>query len=158
MIAFLILIILCIIYFVFLYYKIDRDKTAGYSNVENSVLQEGAITKVHEISRFHGDKAYYVVFGEDNSGEKRIVFVPFEKDEELTVVDQQDIVSKEDILEKWQQECTDCKLIRVTPGLIDDNPLWEITYIDSSNRYVFDYLSIYDGSQYEQLRFKKMFN
>lgn len=161
LVTFIILLIACVVYMIFLYYEIQQTKTSGYTDVKEIVLRDTEVTEIDQILRFHGDKAYYVVYGKTIGAEEQIVFIPFEQkqdDEGLTVIHQKDTISKDSIINKWQEQCNNCKLIKVIPGMLNNEPLWEITYIDPSDRYVFDYLSIYDGSQYEQLRFKRMFH
>lgn len=159
-IIFLLLIIFGLIYLGFLYYEIQQNKTKGYANAKETVIKNTSITEINNIVRFHGEEAYYVIYGTTESKKELMAFVPFnhQNNDQLTVLDLTEIISKESVIEEWQKQCTDCQLIKVIPGMINNKPLWEITYVDSSKRYVFDYLSIEDGSQYERLRFKRMFN
>jgi len=41
--------------------------------------------------------------------------------------------------------------------MIDKKALWELTYEDADQHYIIDYLSMDDGSRYEQYRFKRTF-
>lgn len=50
-----------------------------------------------------------------------------------------------------------CKLIRTTPALIDDELFWELTYINDTDKYVFDYYTIDNGQLHEQIKLLQMF-
>lgn len=158
LIALIIIVIAIAIYFVLLYNNIQQSKVAGFANSEEKVLQQTALTEIDAIYRFHGEKAYHIMFGNTKKNDKKVVFYPLKKDEkDLTIINQTEIMTKDSIQNQWNKECNACKLIGIVPAMINNEPLWEITYVDQTNRYVFDYLSIYDGSRYEQLSLKKMF-
>lgn len=74
------------------------------------------------------------------------------------VIDAKKTKEKQDIINQWQKQCDQCKLVKVTPAMIDEKPLWEVTYWQGSDNYIMDYLSIYDGDRFEQIRLKSMFN
>ncbi|WP_200411216.1 cell wall elongation regulator TseB-like domain-containing protein [Virgibacillus salexigens] len=154
----IIFLISCFIYMIYLYIDLKDSKTAGYEETKQQLLKANTLNDISKVETFHGDEAYHVVFGTDDQQDK-IIFYPLEgKEKNLTTVNQSEIISKDAIINEWEQQCSDCELVKVTPALVEDNKLWELTYIDASNRYVLDYVSIYDGSRYEQYRLKSMFN
>ncbi|SRR5690625_3471083 len=159
LLLFIVLLGACLVYFIYLYFDIQANKTEGFDEAKQIALQNTTLVDVDQIVRFHGDEPYYVLFGKSAEDEELLVFVPFnyEPDDPLIVVNQLEIMSEHTIINSWEQECHQCKFIKITPGILNDEPLWELMYIDSSDRYVLDYVSMYDGSPYEQLRFKTMF-
>ncbi|MBR7795581.1 MAG: DUF5590 domain-containing protein [Bacillota bacterium] len=154
----IIILISCFIYMIFLYVDLKESKTAGYAETERQLLKANALTEVTAIKTFNGEKAYHVVFGKDGKEEK-IIFYPLEgKKKNLTTINQSEIIAEDAIIDDWKQQCNQCEFVKITPALVNENALWELTYKDQSGRYVLDYLSIYDGSRYEQYRLKRMFN
>nr|GGG65492.1 hypothetical protein GCM10011398_06450 [Virgibacillus oceani] len=142
-----------------MYHDIQTSKTTGFSYTKNKVLHETELQEVDSISRFQGKTEYHVVRGSTKKGEDKFVFVPIDKEsEKLTIIDASKMISKKNIMEQWKQQCNNCELVEIIPAMVKDKPLWELTYKDSSGRYIFDYLSIYDGTRYEQFRLKSMFN
>lgn len=141
------------IYIGYLYYSIQQSKTKGFSNTEEKVLEQTDVTKVESIYRFNGEQSYHIIFGKTKDGTQKIVYVPLTKDNnEFTIIEQNEVLSEEEVKSYWYQDCQQCEFIKITPAMVDNKPLWEITYIDEKDRYVFDYLSLYDGSHYEQFR------
>ncbi|HLQ97713.1 MAG TPA: DUF5590 domain-containing protein [Candidatus Dormibacteraeota bacterium] len=145
-------------YVMILYTNIQQDKQAGFSETEKIVLRDTDLVEVTDMMRYHGEFAYHIVFGVTEDNQEKIVFVPITKeDQDLVSVDQTEIISKQTLEKQLQNECDTCKIISIIPGIEDDELLWELTYVDDSNRYVLEYVSIYDATQYEQFRFKRLY-
>src|SRR5690606_149451 len=151
----LLLIIIVIFFFLIsLYSDIQDSKTHGYSDAEQRVLQETDVDKIEDTRRYQADSLFHIVFGKTKE-QSVIVFVPENVDEELTIVNQSEILPYDTVKENWMNECVNCELIDIVPAIIKGNELWELTYYDEANRYVIDYVSIFDGTKYEEFRFKK---
>lgn len=142
----------------FLYLDLMDSKTAGIEETKKQILNNTSITSIEKVEQFNGAEAYHVIYGKNKKGEGKIIFYPIKgKEKDLTTIDQSEIIPEKQVLSQWEEQCNGCKLINIVPALVKDESLWEITYKDQSDRYVFDYLSLYDGSRYEQYRFKRMF-
>ncbi|MBT2214238.1 DUF5590 domain-containing protein [Virgibacillus dakarensis] len=149
----------CFIYMAFLYHAIQESKTNGFNEAKETVLKNTELTEVKEISRFQGEEAYFILIGNTKEQKKKIAFMPVKNDtEKITIVDAKKIISKQSIIDEWKNQCHKCELIKVTTAMVDQNPLWEVTYRNSSGYQIIDYLSIYDGKRYQQFRLKSMFN
>lgn len=144
-------------YSIYLYQHIQKSKTEGFQDTEQRVLNETELIEIHDIQRFQSEKAYHIVYGSDQNGLDKLLFVPLTNGEEIIIIDDENIMDKQFVEQAWGESCHHCKLIQITPAMIDDQPFWEITYIDNAQRYTFDYVSIYDGTLYEQLQLNQMF-
>jgi uncharacterized protein YpmB len=154
----LLLLIAALVYSIFLYQEIMESRTDGFAETEEQIMDATSLVSIEKIEQFNGADAYHIVFGENEANEKKIIFYPLEGNEKnLTVLDQSEIVSEETILNEWQKSCSACEFIKAVPAIVEDQVLWELTYIDESERYILDYVSIYDGTRYEQYRFTQMF-
>ncbi|MGJ9456790.1 DUF5590 domain-containing protein [Oceanobacillus sp. CF4.6] len=155
----LVIILACIIYAVYLYNDLYDSKTEGFHETSKQILNQTSITEVEKIERYSGSTSYHVIFGINDENEEKLIFYPLEGNEkELTTIDRSKVLSEEEIVNLWRTQCNECEFVKINPALENDEPLWEITYHDNHNRYVMDYLSIYDGSPVESYVFKKMFN
>ncbi|WP_174613578.1 DUF5590 domain-containing protein [Virgibacillus ihumii] len=153
-----IILLSCFIYGVYLYYDVQQSKTAAYSEITKNVKRETEISTVQKMEQYHGEKAFYIVYGQTGNNQKKIVFYPYsKKDGTLKVIDRSEIIPERSIQESWNSQCGNCELVKITPALINEKAAWEVTFIDESKRYVIDYLSIFDGNQIEQIRLKQMF-
>lgn len=148
----------CFIYSVYLYYDVQQSKTSQYPELTKSIKRETDISTVQKIEQYHGEKAYYLVYGKTEKNQKKIVFYPYtKKDGALKVINKSEIIPEESIQTSWDSQCNNCELVEITPALVHEKAAWEVTFIDESERYVIDYLSIFDGSRIEQIRLKQMF-
>lgn len=137
-----------------MYRTILEGKLEGVDET-TSIVSQSLNMKVDEVYFFQEKEGYHIAFTKDENNDEWIVFVPLEdeiKKENFILLEKEDVLSKEEIESKWQQNCTQCELIDSTPAMIDQIPLWELTYRDNSNRYVIEYILLKDGSVYEQLR------
>ncbi|WP_047980063.1 cell wall elongation regulator TseB-like domain-containing protein [Ornithinibacillus contaminans] len=155
--AFILLIIAFITFFVIVYTSIQSSKTDGYDAARKRVLAETDIVEINDTMRFYGDTGYHVIYGTKRDNEEQIAFVPDTKKEDITIVAQEDIITSDTVKQNWEKECSACEFQAIVPAIIKGNALWEITFTDEANRYVINYVSMYDGTQYEEFRFNKMF-
>jgi uncharacterized protein YpmB len=154
----LVIILACIIYAVYLYNDLYKSKTAGFDETTEQILNQTSIAEVEKIEKYNGSSPYHVVFGLNDANQEQLIFYPLEgKEKELTTINKSEIISEEEVLSLWQTKCNECELVRINPALENNEPLWEITYHDSQNRYVMEYLSFYDGAPVESYHFRKMF-
>lgn len=154
----ILLLFVCFIYGMFLYQNTQKNKTAGMAGSKEKVLQDTEIIMIDSMERFNGENSYHIAFGKNKDEQKKIAFIPLKNEnKDIVLIDEADIMSKELVKNQWQEQCIKCKLIKITPGIVEDNELWELTYVDESNLYIIDYISMYDGTPYEQFRFTKMF-
>lgn len=158
------LIIICfiasIIFAVYLYHVIQKDKNVPFTQTEEYVLSNTDLVHIDMIESFYEKDSYHIVFGETEEETQQIIFIPLsgKSDEgEFITIEQNEIISKDELINQLKQDCQNCTIIKVKPAMINENPLWEITYRDHKDRYVFDYFSMDNGSRYERLQFKQLF-
>lgn len=156
---FLLLVILaCLSYLMVLYHHIQQDKEAGFDETKEIVLRDTDLIEINDIERYHGENAYHIVFGYTENNEEKLVYVPLtNEDDDLITIDQSEIISKKTVENQLINECNGCKIISIIPGIEDNELLWELTYVDDLGRYVLEYISLYDATQYEQYRFTRMY-
>lgn len=155
----LLLVVIFLVFAIYLYTDIRQSKESGYEETRQQLLANTSLTEITAIEQFNGAQSYHVVHGINGEVEEKIVFYPLKGNEKnLTTIDKSEIVPETQVQSQWQEQCSNCELIEVVPALSDGNALWEVTFIDENGQYVFDYLSIYDGTRYEQYRFTSMFN
>lgn len=151
----LFLIVLVVIYFFLLYRQIGLSKETGFKEAEQFVLANADIEKINNITYFQEEEGYIILEGEDKKAQTWFIYLPDEKNpsvEKMKLVSFKDNKSQEEIESLWFNECNQCTLIRSVPALVNNKPMWEITYTDHANRYVIEYRLFTDGTTYEQLR------
>jgi uncharacterized protein YpmB len=155
MATFIILLLLVIGYGIYLYNDVLQSKTEGFVESKQKALSETALSEIDDVSRYQGELFYHVVRGTMKNHESAIAFIPVNKEEPIQFFITNDLLKKEDIMNQWRTSCSKCKWIDTAIAIHNEKPLWEITYIDSSNRYVLEYLYMDSGEVYEQIRLKQ---
>lgn len=142
-----------------LYKNIQNDKVMGYSKSEKEVLNETDIVSIDKTTHFYGEDVYHIIFGSGENDKKEIAFIrKSDGNDAIVTFASEEFISESNIQSIWKTDCSGCELIKITPAMIDKKALWEVTYKDNNKRYIIDYLSMQDGTRYEQYRFKPTFN
>lgn len=159
-IFFVIICILLITYLFFFYRYIENSKIVNADELSAFILNETNITEINEMYHFAGDKTYDIVYGHDDKNKKWILFNPENNNNENELIRYplEELLSQEQIEQSWQKECEGCTLKKSNPAIINNNPLWELTYMDQNEGYVMEYISLKDGSTYEKLRLYPKYN
>lgn len=139
-------------YLIYFYNSIESNKSEGHDETIKYIYDMTDIVTIDKITSFQSNELFHIATGEDTKGEKVIVFLPLEDKENFTIVPLSETISEAKIIEKWDSFCVKCTSLTTNYAMIEGEPLWELTYDDGSNRYVFDYFSLDDGEQFEQLR------
>ena len=154
------LLISLIIYFSLFYRSILQSKTEGFEETKQ-IVSETLNMKVEDIYQFQEKESYHILLTTDDENKKWIVFVPLSEQlnkEDFIIIEADEVLSRETIEANWQQNCEQCELVKSNPAMIDNIPLWELTYKDRSNRYVIEYVTLKDGTKYEQLRLYRKYS
>lgn len=155
----LIIFLVCLLivsYGAYLYVDIQSVKTKDFSKTRERIQAETNITHIDSIERYHDKQYFHIVFGTDEQTNEYIAFVP-QADDEITVVQMNEILSEETITAQWERNCQTCEFIRIIPAMIDDDTLWEVTYVND-DQYIFDYYTMTEGTLHEQIKLLQMFN
>src|SRR5699024_2906457 len=148
-------------YLIYLYVYIENSKVINESKTEQFILEETDMKTIEKIYQFHGEETFHIVIGKDSNNTQLYVFVPLSKKLDKNNIQSytaDQFLSQEQIEKNWSKDCSGCNLLGSTPAMINKNPLWELTYKDPSNRYVITYISLEDGSIYEQLRLYRKYS
>jgi len=152
----LIVLIVVSIYLTWIYKEAMATKETDFDKTKNRVIKQTDIRTIDTIENSTAEKPMHVVFGKTNKGKEKIAFVSL-KDKKIKVIDATSIVKAEEIQSIVQNDCSDCKVIKVTPVLLESKPLWEATYKKSNHSYVFEYFNINDASKEERFQLKQNF-
>lgn len=147
-----ILAIITFILIVFVYF--DHSKIDNKDEVIEFVKQSSEIKQVTDVDYFADKETYDIIYGKDENDKKYFAINPADNrdKEKLTVIKQEDVLSKENIEQKWQSDCKGCTLKKSGLAMLDDEVLWELTYLDQEEKYFIEYFSLEDGSTYEEFR------
>ncbi|HIS29177.1 MAG TPA: DUF5590 domain-containing protein [Candidatus Avamphibacillus intestinigallinarum] len=152
----LILFIISAIYLTWVYNEAMAIKETDFDKTKNRVMKQTDIHTIDHIENATAEKQMHTVFGKTNKGKEKMAFVSL-KDKKIKVIDATSIIKREEIQSIVQNDCSSCKVIKITPVLLESKPVWEATYKKSNQSYVFEYFDIYDASIKERFQLKQNF-
>ncbi|MFC7060424.1 hypothetical protein ACFQIC_00885 [Halobacillus seohaensis] len=144
--------VLFIIMFSFLtwmYLHIEDSRTNHYDDVRNFVESENILNNIEEVVRYNGESPIYIV-----NGEGSYLFVDLEANEVLATIASKDMIGINSA-QKSVTECNECELIDTRLAYEENRPVWEVTYTDESNRYVFEYIDLENGREVQRFAFRQ---
>lgn len=147
-----ILAITTFILIVFVYF--DHSRIDNKDEVIEFVKKSSEIKQVTDVDYFADEETYDIIYGKDENDKKYFAINPTDNrdKEKLIILKQDDVLSKENIEQKWQSDCKECTLKKSGLAMLDDEVLWELTYLDKEENYIIEYFSLEDGSTYEEFR------
>lgn len=147
-----------IVYVALLYRAIEQNRTEGFTDANQFVLEHSTIEEIERTSYFQANQGYFVMEGNDKDKRSFYIFLgdnqPLTADD-LYIVPTTESISAEIIEQTLLKECDGCTLINTTPAMIDQYPLWELTYHDEYNRYVIEYKYLENGKTFEKIKLSK---
>lgn len=107
-------------------------------------LEKTAIETIEESYTYFGTKAYQVVIGKNDKGEKMMAWIP-EKDGEIVTRSERDGITEKEAIAILKREREPQEIRSVKLGIEDNIPIWEIIYIGSDNRLTYHKLYFETG-------------
>ncbi|AOH55489.1 DUF5590 domain-containing protein [Peribacillus muralis] len=140
------ILVLCFIGFVGgAYIKALQPKKEAGSAAFKKAREEAGLRTMDDFYLYNGQDSYSVIIGKGENGTKKVVWLPEDKKKKLVVEDYKDGKSKKEILRIAEEKLNPQKIISVKLGMEKNVPLWEVTYLDESERFNYDYYDFKTG-------------
>ncbi|WP_341323044.1 DUF5590 domain-containing protein [Solibacillus sp. FSL H8-0523] len=129
---------------------------APFSDIEQKAeafaLDTKALAVVEDSYVYNGNKPYVTVFGVDEYGKEKAIFVPMSLDENsMQEVFLAEGITKEDALERFRNETAVKEILHTKLGFEQAGAVWEITYISTSGSLNYVYLMHEDGQWWKRI-------
>jgi uncharacterized protein YpmB len=110
------------------------------------------LKSISNVEHFYKNETYYVVEGKNEHGTDMIVWVG--KDEHVFSDIANGGLKEQQMIDYVKKNYDAEKIIDSRLGMEDEIPLWEVTFIDSQDRYTYYYGYFETGKRYEIYRLK----
>jgi uncharacterized protein YpmB len=118
--------------------------------IEVAIASE-AITSSTEAYVYNGNKPYVTVFGIDENGDEKAVFVPITLDEKsIQQVYLKDGITKEQALSVLSDQEVK-EILHTKLGYEEPGAVWEITYLNDSDKLNYVYILFEDGQWWKRI-------
>ncbi|WP_144547415.1 DUF5590 domain-containing protein [Bacillus sp. X1(2014)] len=122
---------------------LDPVKTAETKAVSRA-QEEISLKEVEDFHIYNGIETVNVIEGKSKNGDKIIVWMPA-KSKEIFVRKAKNGLTREEAIQKLQQEKSPKKIISVRLGMEKNIPLWEIYYRSNNNLINYYYVHFDTG-------------
>ncbi|MGV2620249.1 DUF5590 domain-containing protein [Halobacillus sp. ACCC02827] len=147
--ALAVVLLLGVSFLVWMYTSISHDREAGQTEAEALALAETDLANVENVSTYNGNIPIHIVKGSTENGTEQLAFLDLSEKKVLKVEDMSGQISPEAMRQQWQQSCASCQFKDIQYGYEEQEPVFQLTYIDEQNRYVFDYFTL-SGDNFDQ--------
>ncbi|WP_241657119.1 DUF5590 domain-containing protein [Halobacillus salinus] len=155
------IIVLLILFFitavmgVWLYSDAQNDKNSQDQEARTLAIQNTALSTVQNVTVYHGEETVHIVEGTEENGSEGLAFVQADQQSVLEYVKAKDVLSMDGMKSQWRSSCESCNFKKVQYAFEEGEPVFELTYIDEQNRYVFDYFTLTGESFDQRFAFKQ---
>lgn len=133
-------------------WKADAPFNDMEKKAEQFALDTKALAIVTDSYVYNGNKPYITVFGVDEYGKEKAIFVPISLEENsMQDVFLQEGISEEQALAVFQKETPVKEILHTKLGFEDPGAVWEITYISESGKLNYVYLLFEDGQWWKRI-------
>jgi uncharacterized protein YpmB len=127
----------------------------GQEKSKQLAIEKGNLSEIEEIDTFYGQMKYHVISGVNKQDEKVFVWIPqTKKNQDVIIKKRSSGITEKQAIAKVSQENNPVEIIEVNLGMDEGIPIWEVKYIDESDRYTFDFVNFYDGEIVKHMAIK----
>ncbi|WP_128894399.1 cell wall elongation regulator TseB-like domain-containing protein [Longirhabdus pacifica] len=136
------------------YRSIMTDRWSLEEQAERLVLQETDVVEISEVTMFTGEQVIAAVFGNNDQAQETVVWVS----KDAGIIHQallKDSINEQQMREQVLQADSDKQIIRVVPGTLREQYVWEVYYSkeeEGNERYYYDFYLFSDGTWLETYR------
>ncbi|WP_139207334.1 DUF5590 domain-containing protein [Halobacillus dabanensis] len=144
-----VILLLVLTFGIWMYININQDRTSGHDEAIDFAKQQTGLTKFESVTTYYGEGETQIVQGTNGSGDEIIVFIDLEENIILDEISAERVLPSDQMRSQWKDTCSECEFKDIQYGYEEDEPVYQLTYIDSQNRYVLDYFTL-EGEAFDQ--------
>ncbi len=134
------------------YFNIQNEHWRDNTLAVQAAYEKTIMTKANKVESFYGDVPMQIVYGEDKIGQQVIVWVT---EEDVHSEMAAEAFTLEQIRQTMLRKAPDAELLRIMPGKLGGDYVWEVFYKrneESGVRHYYDYYSFKDGTYLDTWR------
>ncbi len=129
-----------------LYYRSTQQDIWQEENAAKRIaIEQAGLTEVDKATKHVWDQISWVIQGKDSQGREQMVWVV---GDQATIEPVEAGIAKEKIEAKVLKDKPDARIIRIIPGLLNGERIWEVFYSreESVRKYYYEFYRFSDGS------------
>lgn len=119
---------------------------------EALALSSKALAVVSDSYTYNGNKPYVTVFGVDEYGKEKAIFVPISLEEKsIQEIFLQDGITEEQALSVLKKENDVKEILHTKLGYEEAGAVWELTYLNDADKLNYVYILFEDGQWWKRI-------
>ncbi len=136
-------------FIIWMYVHIENDKTSQFDQASKIAIQQTDLASVENVELYNGAQTVHIVHGSTSQSQGLTVLVNVKNKNILASVTDKERISKAQLKKEWMNSCSSCTFKDIRMGYEEEQAVYELTFIDDKNRYVFDYY-LPNGEKFQQ--------
>jgi uncharacterized protein YpmB len=137
---------------IFVLWKAGKPANDIQKDAEQLALSSKHLAVASDTYTYNGNAAYVTVFGKDEYGKEKIVFVPDTLEEQfIQEVYAEDGLSKSEALSVVASEVEMKEVLHAKLGYEEVGAVWEIAYLNKSDKLNYVYILYKDGTWWKRI-------
>lgn len=137
---------------IFILWKADTPFKEVEAQAEHLAVEEKYLALVTESYSYNSNQSYVTVFGEDEYGKEKAVFIPTNlKKSGVEEVFLEEGISSEQALSVLKNEGKVKEVLQVKLGYEEPGAVWEITYLNDADQLNYVYILFEDGQWWKRI-------
>ena len=133
-------------------WKADAPFKDLEEQAEELALSSKSLAVVSDSYIYNGNKPYITVFGVDEYGKEKAIFVPISLEEDLIQeVFLQDGITEEQALSVISNETNVKEILHTKLGYEEAGAVWEVVYINKADKLNYVYILFEDGQWWKRI-------
>lgn len=124
----------------FLYQQSNQSYARAKADTIDYVAERTTLSRVNDFYWYNGTETYLTITGENEDGEERLYIVQ-QAGGEITSLSAESGLSEQEAIQLTVEARQPSRILNARIGMIDENPVWEVTYRNDNDRlgyYVID--------------------
>ena len=131
-----------------LYVQVQTPYWNELLNARTKAINQFQLAEIQEVSKFVSDQTYYIIFGTDDQNQQVVAWI-WDEGQHLIAMDE--ALTKAEIKEIAMKEDQQKNILRIIPGKIREDYVWEVFYqlpdSDGVKRHYYDFYRFTDGKK-----------
>lgn len=145
------LLALSLIIIVIVFYNANGPFSNAQHEAEADALKSGALKTVDRTEIYNGTVSMVTVFGKDDEGNEKAVFIEGKTGEILDEVSMKDGIEAKAAIEAVKAELSVEKILHVVLGLEDGHPVWEVAFKGENGKLNYVYVFFENGEWWKRI-------
>ncbi|MGG0668188.1 DUF5590 domain-containing protein [Sporosarcina koreensis] len=145
------LLALSLIIIVIVFYNANSPFSHAQQKAETAALKSDALKSVERTEIYNGSVSMVTVFGKDDEGNEKAVFIEGKTGEILDEVAMKDGIDAQAAIKAVRAELSAEKILHVVLGLEDGQPVWEVAFKGENGKLNYVYVFFENGEWWKRI-------